>query len=382
MRKLFILFILIVTVPAFAQEEISEARQKAKQKRWDAFAEYIRNDVREYDAIAKAVDERDCETFLKLEKMTLDHIKAKRPLLAAELTERGICFEQNFEAAAQYLIVKYEKSPTNYYLLAKLGNIYWHGLGVEKDRNKATKYFKLSALYLGTKVLDPPKYEERIPTVKSYWGFTNKEKDWTYSTYEFGSWQLPPPLIEEINWLKGIKDAPNTGELVWNISQDLRYGTNGMPRHAERAHAWVFEAATGLNYAPIQIEAAKLMIEPIFRAEREDQFPDLPYDKLDIMSFHLILYQAIQNRNLIAYKYAYCNTQHQSEERKNYTTLFLVGVFLRNNGIQIDEEKFANIRSKVDLDIQSYAQEWIKDGIAKRIGGDLLGGKKKYCNIE
>lgn len=367
MRKFLILFVLIVTVPALAEAEVSTVRHN----NLIGIVGFNQKDVHKYDAIANAVDNHDCDKILKLKKITLETVKSKRPLLAAELIERGICFEKNYEDVAYYLLEHLKVSKRDAYAMAKLGNLYWQGLGVNKDYLIAKDYFKISILYHGTEILKSSDDTSQSSAVKSYWGFTNEEKDWTFSSYEFGSWELPPPLIEELNWLRSLQNSTNAGKMAWLISQDLLVGSNSIPKNADLASAWMVLAAYQLDYAPIQIQAVKLLLDPQFKAERLKQFPDRSSTNFDIFMANGIIWQSIKKGNFEALEYAYCTVSRLKEEDINYTPLYLAGTLLKQKGILIDENRYADISNKVASVYKDNPYRYIDMGYHKNIGAFL-----------
>lgn len=184
-------------------------------------------------------------------------------MLEAELLLRGQCFERDAAKAAALLEAALTDDPYDEDWLARLGGLYWRGEGVPVDKKRARELFHRAALVLGPEEINPNE-AARMLRVQSpwHWGMDPKGYEYRFS-FAAPYWPpdpLPPPLQEEVDWLRDIEAG--SGERVFEIAQSLLEGKNGYPKDIVLAVDWLHLADIEFDYDAATYPLAMLLRDP------------------------------------------------------------------------------------------------------------------------
>ena len=172
--------------------------------------------------------------------------------LSAYFLETGICVEANSELAAkQYLEIidlgfsRVFVITSSAFAKARLGNLYYQGLGVVEDKDMAMYYFKqagmeqINFIWSEQDGNSPEYFSESNDVAQKIWGLSKDQLENRFSTAELGPLPIPQPLIDEVNWLKSI----NTGDgaKILEIANHLHDGTGGYRKNLSLATLWIFQ---------------------------------------------------------------------------------------------------------------------------------------------
>ncbi len=239
--------------------------------------------------ISTAFKKDRCSDFLKYLDFK-DFLSLPDYLLQADLHMRGKCADQDYVKAFsiyqkklteiyEYDIYRDGKLlhlPEEYYgyiahIKFRLASLYWRGQGVSEDKDKARELSKEAAIILATwhaKISQRPPDIDLGPT--NVWNMSDVEILENITFHETGPWDMPEPLIQQINWLKKIlKDG---GKAYFEIGLHLLNGTGGYEQDPVIAYEWFYIASHYYDYGPAHYSRAMLMRDQKFY-EKKNKFP-------------------------------------------------------------------------------------------------------------
>ncbi|GEM_PF-2921903 len=267
-------------------ERDSAARKRQDEEIRQASRERERKSRLYHMSLSTAFKEGRCPDFLELLDFKIP-LMTPESLLQADLYMRGTCAKQDFsKALAIYdtsLHYIYDDSPkTNaqpkillaeYYgytahIKFRLATLYWRGQGVAEDRQKALELSKEAALILApwyAKVKHRAPDPDLGPT--NAWSMSDVDILENVTFHGTGPWDMPGPLIQQINWLKEIhKDG---AKAYLKIGLHLLNGTGGYERDPVIAYEWIYIASHFYDYGPAHYARAMLMRNEEFYEKRK-----------------------------------------------------------------------------------------------------------------
>jgi hypothetical protein len=204
-------------------------------------------DEQKYEFIL-AVKNRDCKNIFAYLNEHKPAFFIRPSNLSAYFLEAGICIEANPElAATEYFKITTQKiEPT--FAMARLGNLYYQGLGVVQDHDMAMYYFKQASRWQAPIIwneqdgLFAEYFSELNDIARKVWGFSKYQLENRFSTEVLGPLPIPQPLIEEVNWLKSIHTVD--GSKILEIAHHFHDGTGGYKEDISIATQWILYMLT------------------------------------------------------------------------------------------------------------------------------------------
>lgn len=374
----------------FAEVSKSLERDIAASKRLD---EKIRQAVRERErktrlyhmSLSTAFKEGRCMDFLKLLDFETP-LMTPESLLQADLYMRGTCYEQDFskafalyETALHYI---YDDNPkTNaqpkilfeeYYgytahIKFRLATLYWRGQGVLQDKKKARELSKEAAIMLApwyAKTTHRSPDPDLGPT--DIWNMSDVDILENITFHGTGPWDMPEPLIQQINWLKKIHRQG--GKAYLEIGLHLLNGTGGYKQDPVIAYEWIYIASHFYDYGPAHYPRAMLMRNQEFY-EKKKKFPIF---SIDFRQSHDDFYVMMRTYNLLQSAARSGDTRadkellrlHQhapaymSQQQDIYFWMFRL---FQKNDPDITKEDLLHIQRKLDKFQIEFTEENIKE---------------------
>ncbi|PCJ34733.1 MAG: hypothetical protein COA93_04445 [Alphaproteobacteria bacterium] len=403
--------IILIFVSIFVVIVIREYYWENESKRMNQeFAETTKK-VAQSIASNNRLDERIRQVFRERERKTrlyhmslstdfkegrcLDYLKLldfKTPLmtpeslLQADLYMRGTCAKQDFSKAfALYdtsLHYIYDDSPkTNaqpkilfeeYYgytahIKFRLASLYWRGQGVSQDKKKARELSKEAAVILApwyAKIKHRPSDSDLGPT--NAWNMSDVDILENVTFHGTGPWDMPEPLIQQINWLKEIhKQGAKT---YLEIGLHLLNGTGGYEQNPVMAYEWIYIASHFYDYGPAHYPRAMLMRNEEFHEKRK-KFPIVsidfsrPYNNFYVkMRSYNLLRSAAKSGDTRADKELLRFHQHTPTYMAQQQDIYFWMLRLyQQNDPDITEEALRNFRKKLDKFQINYTEEAVKE---------------------
>ena len=278
----------------FAEAKKSIEKNIAASKRMDEVLRQSRREgerkTRLYNiSLSTAFTEGRCRDFLK----DLDFeepVSIPERLLQADLYMRGKCYEQDYAKA----FVLYQNSLTEIYeydiyqdgsplhlfdgyyghiahIKFRLATLYWRGQGVSQDKKKARELSKEAAIMWVVRYAKinhrPPELDLGPPNV---WNMSDADILENVTFHATGPWDMPEPLIQQINGLTEIHKGG--GQAYLDIGLHLLKGTGGYEQDQVMAYEWIYIASHFYDYGPAHYPRALLIRDEEFY-EKKRNFP-------------------------------------------------------------------------------------------------------------
>lgn len=192
--------------------------------------------------IAQAIQRKDCGDLSLLLGLGLPDAEQRYPEVLAHLYVNGICVDKDPAHAAAILTDAAKRSP-HPETWAMLGNLYWKGVGVSRDRKRADQLFHHAVLALVPETLDIW-YEP--DAISDFWGVEPEDLVVDFIDPHLGPWDLPGPLKnrqKSLDWYLAL-EAP----AFISVAQHIHDGTGGFPKDPFLAMDWAYAAARALGY--------------------------------------------------------------------------------------------------------------------------------------
>ena len=160
----------------------------------------------------------------------------------------------------------------------RLATLYWRGQGVFQDKNKAQALFHQAAITLGPWLSTERhlhKFDPAVVGPPNIWHMTNAEILGQAAFHATGPWNMPEPMMQEINWLIQIDNKG--GKAVFEVGRHLLDGTGGFDKNPAMAYEWIYIASEIHDYGPAHYLRAMLLRSQEFADLRQD-FPIFSID--------------------------------------------------------------------------------------------------------
>lgn len=200
-------------------------------------------DRKDYQLI-QSIKDRDCDKIFTSMSTTKTDFFSYDSILKAYFLEEGICEEVDVERAVLTYLNLDLVIPKDYFVNARLGNIYYLGKDVQKDVEKANYYFKQAILEVAPTIwmLKEGNAPNQSPLNTNspelqVWGMTRYQLETIFTIEDIGPWKLPQPLLEQIHWVESIYEGD--GRKILEIAHHLHDGTGGYEQNIEFATGWL-----------------------------------------------------------------------------------------------------------------------------------------------
>ncbi len=209
------------------------------------------SDARER-AIATAYARHRCDDLNKYLNLDGDGGYLLGDSLEANFLIDGRCIDPDPARAIKLLQSTIASDPLASEAIARLAALYWHGQGVNQDRNKARALARRAGFIAGLDYVDTrlgvDQSIARGVDIDASFGVRLAALHFHFANTITGHWDLPPPLQAAQNWMMETYQAGGAGALSAGLN--LSRGANGYPRDPALGFLWIELAHYGFDHGP------------------------------------------------------------------------------------------------------------------------------------
>jgi hypothetical protein len=341
-------------------------------------------DLQEYEESSKLYNQSKLEFIADIKVKNCDvvngYINAQKlefsnspSTLEGIFLEEGICTDPNPAKAAEIYIELIKLYPFATEAMARLGRLYYEGVGVEQNTKLADYYFTKAVIEQATMIWLYSAVEFSTIGHGSVsfqaWNQTVTTLANKFANQYTGPWLLPTPLTNKIKWIKGL--AAGEGKLIKEIAHHMHAGTGGYDIDIPNAIKWMGEVY--YNYA----DPEALYFAALWDMQN-DLCDDSEKDFKALVDCNSVMFTGLDametsavsgSKKAIAYMIDY----HINNFGQPWSDWILYQYLLvaKNNNFDYDHKLFDGLQSNLKPLEQQIIAEWIV-GSAELHLGDYL----------